>query len=340
MEKTIRKIADKPISWIVTSLFIIGLCFIYIPYSITHYSWGYSFDSEAKDIGTTISGLVSPLLAFVGVILTFAAFYVQYKANLKQNENFSLQLFETKFFDLLKMHRENVNEMSIGSKTDRRVFVILRYEFQDIFDIVKSHLPEKVNDEIRAISDISFLFLFFGVGKTTSPMVKEISAKYKVDDKIVKINSELEKKQRSKVKTEHLSKIKFGTEIYFPFNGHQSRLAHYFRHLYQTMKFIESDKLLKFEQKKYYAKVLRAQLSTHELAILFYNSLSSIGMKWKVKEWESPTDKTKKMDLITKYEILKNLPLKHFTFELEVDKYFPDISYEWTEMIAQSKSLP
>jgi len=55
---------------------------------------------------------------------------------------------------------------------------------------------------------------------------------------------------------------------------HQSELAHYFRFLFNLFRFVyesESDK------KDLYAKLVRAQLSNQELALLFYNCLSPQG---------------------------------------------------------------
>lgn len=53
-------------------------------------------------------------------------------------------------------------------------------------------------------------------------------------------------------------------------------LGHYFRSVYQALKLIDSA-LLDNVQKKEYANMLRAQLSKHELEMLFYNCLSKLG---------------------------------------------------------------
>lgn len=53
-------------------------------------------------------------------------------------------------------------------------------------------------------------------------------------------------------------------------------LGHYFRSIYQALKLIDGA-LLDNVQKKEYANMLRAQLSKHELEMLFYNCLSKLG---------------------------------------------------------------
>lgn len=58
--------------------------------------------------------------------------------------------------------------------------------------------------------------------------------------------------------------------------GYHSQLGHYFRNLYHIMKFID-DSLASRDDKKLYRRLIRAQLSSDELLLLFYNCLSKVG---------------------------------------------------------------
>lgn len=78
------------------------------------------------------------------------------------------------------------------------------------------------------------------------------------------------------------------------FHRNQSDLGHYFRNLYTISKFIhQSDS----EDKQKYFGILRAQLSSHEQLLLFYNCLSTYGEK-------------KFKPLVEKYQLLKNVPFE------------------------------
>lgn len=77
------------------------------------------------------------------------------------------------------------------------------------------------------------------------------------------------------------------------FRTYQSDLGHYFRNLYHIIKFID---LSGIENKYFYTSLVRAQLSTYELLLLFYNCLSEYGNK-------------KAKPLIEKYSLFKNLPI-------------------------------
>ena len=76
----------------------------------------------------------------------------------------------------------------------------------------------------------------------------------------------------------------------------QPYVGHYFRHLYNTVKFIHDQKVFpkEFQEKKRYTNLIRAQLSSDELGILFYNCLSKRGAKFR--------------DLVEKYALLEDVP--------------------------------
>lgn len=56
----------------------------------------------------------------------------------------------------------------------------------------------------------------------------------------------------------------------------QSDLGHYFRYLYTIFKFIKSSEV---DDKRLYTNIVRAQLSDHELLVLFYNCLYKFGVE-------------------------------------------------------------
>lgn len=61
-------------------------------------------------------------------------------------------------------------------------------------------------------------------------------------------------------------------ETYLEFyNDNGSEFGHYFRTLYNIIKFVNASNI---ENKKFYTNLVRAQLSSFELALLFYNCLS------------------------------------------------------------------
>lgn len=107
---------------------------------------------------------------------------------------------------------------------------------------------------------------------------------------------------------------------YVPFEGHQSRLGHYYRHLYQMIRYVDQQSM---DIDKYeYVKTIRAQLSTHEQALLLVNSLTPVGRNW----WEN--------GLMLKYRLVQNLPPNFFdsSTELDTSELFPSGYFEWEEV--------
>ncbi|MCX3264224.1 putative phage abortive infection protein [Pedobacter agri] len=114
------------------------------------------------------------------------------------------------------------------------------------------------------------------------------------------------------------------------YEGHQSRLGHYFRHLYQTVKYINNQEKISYKRKYEYIKVLRAQLSNYEQAILFLNSLSSLGQNWEMHpeiNSELTTNGKVNFELITKYNLIKNLPGETI-YGIPFKRFYPNVQYE------------
>lgn len=76
------------------------------------------------------------------------------------------------------------------------------------------------------------------------------------------------------------------------FEEHQADLGHYFRNLYNIIKFVKNSSV---EDKRLYTNLIRAQLSSFELALLFYNCLGDIGRE-------------KFKPLVEEFVLLKNMP--------------------------------
>lgn len=64
----------------------------------------------AANVGNTIGGVMSPFIAIGAAVLTFIAFWVQHTANQEMLKNNSKQQLERQFYELLKIHREMVND--------------------------------------------------------------------------------------------------------------------------------------------------------------------------------------------------------------------------------------
>lgn len=303
------------------------LIFFVIPYFLTQKSGWWAFNDKTGVIGDTIGGIVGPIVGFIGVILTFLAFYIQYQANqiqikslneqkeatIQSDRQNKIQQIENNFFELIKIHRENVKEMNYRGVEGRNVIVKILNEFNDVIKIVNtSNFIKKHKLDEQDLANISYLATFFGVDESVQDVLENRFFQHygQLSDEILTIIKTLRK---------HPSPI---SSDKYRFNGHQSRLGHYYRHLFTTVNFIHEDEVLNRQEKKKYIKLLRAQLSTHEQVLFFFNSISDLGLPWELGKNVLPENK-----LITKYHLIRNVPLG-FMYGFNPKRYYPQLKLE------------
>jgi len=103
------------------------------------------------------------------------------------------------------------------------------------------------------------------------------------------------------------------------YQGHaQDVLGHYFRNLYQIVKYVKNSDV---KNKKFYTNIIRAQISAEELFLLFWNTLSEFG-------------KEKFHPLVLDFEFLEHLPQDGSIQSADAYRYGPRAfgqSVEWAK---------
>ena len=240
-------------------------------------------------------------------------------------------------FEQYKVGRRLAEQIESTSKIKRT-----SAEFDKVKDLFKKYdwkMQSKIEWTKRyRINEMAYLFTYWGipVGIDTElrrcllklfknqaevskviDLVKTIPALYECGSQASTVKLKLTQ-SNGHIEIEHRSKgyVKF-------FGGHQYQLGHFFRHLYQSVKYIDEQPwwLLSQDEKYGYIKTLRAQMSNYEQAMLFVDSLTQLGRKW---EYENKQNK----ELISKYHLIKNLP-ESFISEMEPQYFYPKVDYEW-----------
>lgn len=67
--------------------------------------------TNTGQIGDTIGGVMGPFVAIAASVLTFLAFWVQYKANEQQRKDIALERFESNLFQLIQIQEEITNNL-------------------------------------------------------------------------------------------------------------------------------------------------------------------------------------------------------------------------------------
>jgi len=332
--------------------FVVLIVFLF-PFLLTRNGFGIFDYTKTGQIGDTIGGITAPIVALIAAILTFLAFWIQLRANIahtgqfnKQDIDTKIDRFENKFYELLKLHRDNVSEINIANKVhSRKAFLSMFKEFKFAYYslICVYNSRQQSSEKTQSLNEhdfvnISYIIFFMGVGETSDKLSQGLIQKYEkslIDEYIDYLkNCQKMYKDNGVVAIRIDDGTVAGTVITFekykPFSGHMSRLGHYYRHLFQTVKFVvEYDNEI-IKDKHEYLKTLRAQLSTHEQLLLYYNGLSPLGRPWIDNQY------------FTEHRMIKNLPLPLADFgpnpkdQLGERDSRGKLLFEWDEIMSRN----
>jgi hypothetical protein len=347
---------------IITAFFVIALCavFLFAGPELTVLRYAGSNISDKKDVASDFNNTLAPVIALGAAFLTFAAFYVQYQANKQQRKQFKKQAddvlkdrFENKFYTLLELHKQNLHEISIGGYggkkvENRKAFVSMYKELRYCFFIVKQSYQELklVNMLAEEYTDldllkIAYIFFYAGVGIHSNKVNESMFGNSFNLELIIKVRekmNDLHKKHKTYLRDNAVPILQLDglddsmlPKSYRPLGGHMCRLGYYYRHLFQTVKYVvnQSDSLIDETQKMEYLRTLRAQLSDHEQVMLYYNAVIGFGRAWIENNY------------FTTYKMIHNLPLAladfgiipeiKFKNEIEEMKKEGIAMFEWSE---------
>lgn len=221
--------------------------------------------------GDLIGGVVGTIFSLVGVLLLVET--------LRGGEKSQI---EAKIFELIKFHRENVNEISESYEGGRLIFKTITEEIKLLYEKVceyEAKLIEDGNIESDFLPheklNVVYLIAYFGLNIENNEELKNKICTFTHCDTLMQYTLQFIPELRKSFSTEN--------KIHNINIGYQFILGHYFRHLFQTYNYINAQEKLSYDDKYFYAKTLRAHLSNYEQILFFYNSISSLGTIWELK---------------------------------------------------------
>lgn len=299
-------------------------------------------------LGSFLGGILGPLFALLVGVFTFLAFYVQFVANKEIQEQFKIQQFENQFYKMLDLHKANVDELKIPYFDIFRKNITNEERLRLRNGKIESHIEQEIDSFLRhvegrkAFVDMveefhSILKAIFKEPKFTKYSAEEkLDFSYKIffwglysnfstsnfidksDQKILKTLLKCQQKDyKSALDSGNKPKIRIK---FIPYQGHESHLAHYYRHLFQTVKYVvrtEKSGVITYEQARQYLRILRAQLSNAEQQMLYYNYICGFG-----KEWDKLGKK--KNQFFTRYRMIHNIPVDRVKYVENPRDHFKD----------------
>lgn len=238
-------------TWVLVALSVVGFVLGFL--GIIHVKMRFSAVERQKDLanygqyGDAIGGVFGTYLTFSTVCLLLANFLVERRKLEELKAEQKRDQFEKTFFQMLTLHHEIV-------KDQRLLRIPLRRE-QDDDSRTDENLDQYELEDIRML---------------------EIRGDIEGRRCFRSIYTDLKEFYASTFPAQGAERLRISRAYDKLYGKHQAALGHYFRHLFRIVRFIDkSDR----ENKVYYIKLVRAQMSDFELLLLFYNCLTSTGRR-------------------------------------------------------------
>ena len=229
------------------------------------------------------------IVAIIGAVLTFVAFYVQYEYNSRQKEDIEQERYENKLFHLLDVYRDICHNTSISNVgSGKVVFHYMFYEYKAIFNIIKNSndiMAEIANKDNETINYIAFTYFINGVSvnkidTTIDETIITKKGKTKLRNILLSYQkkSEAYDKQHNERGVEYLKDYRHYNIKYF--DGHRLRFIPYFKYISLIVSFISDAKCannhdikhLTNEKTDHDIKYLTNEQTDHEIGLIYaYN---------------------------------------------------------------------
>lgn len=237
-------------------------------------NWKFSLQLNEEKIGQFgdfISGVVGTLITLVGIVLYYIALIEQKKDIRINQEAFNLQAKS------LQNQIEEFQSQKIDQEQTRKIYEQQLKLYQEQTELIakQTQLYEQQNRTIKIqqfeASFYSFLNVFLEKKNALNKTVK--SGDFFLE-KYEALKASVIGSPENSIEWHTLLKEKYD----LLFLSNRVDLSHYFKTLYRLFKIIDTGSLSE-DEKQYYSKTVRSQLTDYELSIIAYNLHSNYGKK-------------------------------------------------------------
>jgi len=231
-----------------------------------------TFTDRGGVFGDFLGGVLNPILTFFTLFGLIATIVIQrQELRLARHEYektadaLSTQAIETTFFNILDLHHKIVDNLKV-----------------DLEELSFRSEAEK------ALKGISASIINSQLGVSMSSKKSKVEGRAVFEEILAFLSVEAKTPEDALERYKNIQK------------HHNHILGHYFRNLYQALKVIDGyeENKLTYVEKRKYSSILRAQLSTKELALLFVNCLESVSDSGQFK------------NLLVEFQMLEHLPIQ------------------------------
>lgn len=296
----------------------------FVPFLVATRSWLPPIADEPNLVGDAFGGIAGPIVGMASALLTYFAFYVQYKANQNQQDQINIQRLENTFNTLLNIHFSNLTRIP-KKRNESSPFVTIRIEYAAIYTCLINYCDDNdIKFGKKTITNICFNFLYYGThpvakdllintlsanhGEVLRPTLEKIYDYFRyVKETYNNYNQELdglyENDLNLQFKKYKQNILKIRVNNYKILNGYHNSLSNYFRSLHNIISFINESNCSGSDKKKF-IDLIKGQMTQHEIVIFTLNIISSHGKLWTVKGRDQ-------LCLVERYSLIKNLQVNY-----------------------------
>ncbi len=286
----------------------------------------YNDVKNLENIGGFVGGVIGTLIA--GIVLFFVkkSYDTQQKTMKMQKKELKLQRqelietrnqlkiqgFETVFFKMLDTINDMGKELKESGTSDKDFFIVfmndMKWRFDRILD-TKTYLEvSRHKDSVDLILKVSadYKGIFDNVPEITLPNPDPNRI-----NNLLLVDIEYTKRFVTWLKELGYREENLLGHIYYEtFKSTDYQLGHFFRYIYNTVKYVETsitdiNRTVQFQKRKSYVNLIQSQLSNYQLIVFFYSCLSKVSYK-------SITKKAKFKGMLDEYGFFQNIPLLLF----------------------------
>lgn len=225
--------------------------------------------------------LISVVVATVAAILTFLAFYVQFKFNQKQSKDITKERYENQFFHMMDVYRQICNSTYIPNVgKGKTAFHYMFYEYKAMLFMLKDEdLLKGYDNQFK--HEMIFSMFLDGVSRTKKTDDATQEKKRLLNERLLELQYKSESHNGTTIIDQGVNYIKdYQSKNVKYFDGHRLRLIPYFNYILLILEFIEKN------QKHLHADgfnalpFLSAEMTEHEIGLLYtYTRLAGINIE-------------------------------------------------------------
>ncbi len=239
-----------------------------------------SSDHSLTDLGN-IGSFYGALFGVIGTVLIFITLFFQINQYRKDE-------FDRRFYAMLAIHRENLLNIDFRRYKGHSAISKLVASLHNLYKNVESalYLIDNKTDmsEDEKIVKIYFNTLSFKKKYIISYIALKISygyffyglknyyKNYNADSTFYITLVQLIRRKLKQHKIDDVDNV-YDIEL-------NNELGHYFRHLYNTVRYVATANVLDKSEKREYIRIIRSQLSDAEQVLIYYNGMSTAGSNW------------------------------------------------------------